>query len=154
MDVFQHRFRVRAPLDVVSAFHQDARALKRLTPPPMLVRLHRFGGMEEGMIADFTLWLGPIPIRWTARHEDVRPDGFVDVQVAGPMARWRHQHRFVAVAPGETEVHDRIEYAHRSGPQGMLTRMLFSKPALQGLFAYRTLATRRGARHLAKKVPL
>ena len=25
----------------------------------MFVQIHSFGEMEEGMIADFTLWLGP-----------------------------------------------------------------------------------------------
>lgn len=131
----------------MAAFHADPSALRALTPPPMIIRLHRFGAMEDGMEADFTLWLGPLPIRWMARHEDVGPDGFVDVQVEGPMKRWRHEHRFRPIDGGGTEVHDRIEYEHPSGLRGVFTHLLFSKWALRGLFFYRSLATRRGVVH-------
>lgn len=146
METFERRFRVPAPVERVRAFHAGPAALKALTPPPMFVQLHRFGALEEGMIAEFTLWLGPLPIRWTARHEDVGPNGFVDAQVAGPMAHWRHTHRFDPVSEGETEVVDRVEYAHPEGPRGLWTRVLFAKPGLHGLFTYRAWATRRGCR--------
>lgn len=144
MEVFERRFRVAAPLSVVRRFHGDPRALTALTPPPMRIRLHRFGAMEEGMEAEFTLWLGPLPLRWLARHEAVGEDGFTDVQVEGPMAHWRHRHQFTALGSTETEVHDRIEYAHPGGARGLGTRMLFSRAGLSGLFVYRAWATRRG----------
>lgn len=144
--VFEHRFRVPADLGAVAEFHSEPSALRALTPPPMVIALHRFGAMEEGMEAEFTLWLGPIPIRWKARHEEVGPDGFVDVQVAGPMKSWRHEHRFLPLPGGETEVHDRIEYEHPSGLRAVFTHLLFSKMALYGLFSYRAFATRRRIR--------
>jgi ligand-binding SRPBCC domain-containing protein len=147
--VFEHRFEVKAPLAAVRAFHADSSALRKLTPPPTVIQLHRFGPLEDGMVAEFTLWLGPVPVRWKARHEDVGPSGFVDVQVEGPMAAWRHTHRFEPLAADRTEVRDRVEYEHPGGLRGLGTRLLFSRVALRGLFSYRALATRRGARALA-----
>lgn len=146
MEVFERRFRVEAPLERVREFHGSSAALKQLTPPLMPMKLHRFGKLEDGMVAEFTLWAGPVPIRWVARHEEVGSEGFTDVQVEGPMASWRHRHQFVAVGPGQTEVHDRIEYAHPSGLSGVWTRLLFAKAGLHGLFLYRAWATRRGCR--------
>jgi hypothetical protein len=41
--------------------------------------------LAEGSISDFTLWFGPLPIRWTARHSHIDPlHGFTDTQVRGP----------------------------------------------------------------------
>ena len=152
MEVFERRFRVRASLRAVSAFHKSTKALKVLTPPPMMVQLHRGGEVADGAEAEFTLWLGPLPIRWVARHEDVRSDGFVDVQVRGPLRFWRHSHNFIPLHSGGVEVHDRVEFAHDSGLRGIWTRILFSKPALYGLFLYRAFRTQRGARRLEARV--
>lgn len=151
MVIFEHCFRVSAPLSAVAAFHDGPEALEALTPPPMRVELHKFGALKEGMQADFTLWLGPFPIPWKARHEEVGPEGFADVQVEGPLARWRHRHDFVAVSSDETEVRDRVEYEYPSGWSGVWTRALFNNAALRGLFFYRALMTRRGVRRLARK---
>ncbi len=142
VQVFEHRFLVAAPVEAVAAFHGDPSALRLLTPPPMWVVVHRGGPLAEGLIAEFTLWLGPFPIRWRARHEQVGPTGFVDVQEEGPMRAWRHEHRFVPVEGG-TEVVDRIEYVHPPG--SVFTRVLFSRLALRGLFFYRALITQRRA---------
>lgn len=143
MTIFEHRFEVSAPLERVRGFHGSPEALRTLTPPGSFIQLDRFGRLEEGMVAAFRLWLGPIPIRWVARHEEVSERGFVDVQVEGPMARWRHRHTFEPRGPDRTEVIDRIEYEHRPGPQGIWTRIVFSRAALAVLFAHRARATRR-----------
>lgn len=135
-------------MESVRAFHASPSALKALTPPPVVVQLHRFGDLEEGMEAEFTLWLGPIPIRWTARHENVGPEGFDDVLVDGPMAAWRHRHRFRAEADGASRVDDEIEYTHPPGMKGLWTRLMFGRLALRGTFFYRQLATRKGVRRL------
>ncbi|MEM6367315.1 MAG: cyclase [Myxococcota bacterium] len=145
---FHQSFRVGAPIEAVRAFHASPAALKALTPPPVIVQLHRFGEMREGMEAEFTLWLGPLPIRWTARHENVGPEGFDDVLVEGPMAAWRHQHRFWEEPDGASRVEDTIDYAHPPGWAGLWTRLMFGALALRGTFFYRQLATRRGVRRL------
>ena len=154
MPVFDHRFTVRAPLAVVAEFHGDTRALRQLTPPPMFVQLHHFDPLRDGAVADFTLWFGPLPIRWVAVHSDVDPQrGFTDSMQRGPMAHWVHQHRFNALGPDRTEVTDHVEYTYRPGLSGLMGRLFMSPPALAFLFAYRGWATRRACARAARAHP-
>ncbi|MGQ0604685.1 MAG: SRPBCC family protein, partial [Anaerolineales bacterium] len=144
MSTFQYAFTVRAPLAAVAEFHHDARVLKRLSPPPMFVQLHRVEPLGEGAIADFTLWLGPIPIRWVAVHSNVSTlNGFTDTQQRGPLRYWRHTHRFEALDADTTRVSEHIVYDYHPGLTGVVARILFSSPGLMFLFWYRSWVTRR-----------
>jgi ligand-binding SRPBCC domain-containing protein len=144
MHTFTYAFTVRAPLTAVAEFHRDARALRRLTPPPILVQLHRVEPLAEGSVSEFTLWFGPLPIRWTAHHSQVGLlHGFTDTQVCGPVKSWQHTHRFTAVDDHTTQVTEHIDYEHFTGLRGWLSRLLFSGPALRFMFAYRAWITRR-----------
>ena len=62
--------------------------------------------------------------------------------IAGPMARWEHQHIFAEV-DGGVELIDHITLAHKPGLQGILTRIVFDGPPLRMLFLYRHWRTRR-----------
>lgn len=146
MPEFEQRFRVPASVDEVRSFHGSTDALKTLTPPGVVVQLHRSGPVAEGSEAEFTLWFGPVPIRWTARHENVTEGGFDDVQAHGPLRSWRHRHRFVPVVDGGTEVVDRITYEHAPGWKGWGTRLLFGRIPLRLNFWYRRWATTRALR--------
>ena len=140
--VLDRSFDVDAPFDVVRRFHGSTDAIPWLTPPPMVARVHQGGPVENGMVADFTLWLGPLPLRWKARHRDVDERSFVDEQAAGPFAEWAHTHELEPMDDGRTRVRDRVEYRHHSGLAGVFTRLLMGGPALRVLFAYRCLMTR------------
>lgn len=142
MPTFDYAFTVAAPLAAVRNFHRDTRALKRLTPPPVFVRLHRVDPMAEGSVSEFTLWVGPLPLRWRAVHRGVSDHGFTDVQAAGPAARWEHTHSFVPLTDGRTEIREHIEFEHKPGLRGLITRLLFARPNLLGMFFYRSLVTR------------
>src|SRR5512141_1391989 len=99
MQVFEYSFTVDAPVEAVAEFHRDTRALKRLTPPPVWVQLQRVDPLAEGSVSEFTLWFGPLPVRWQALHSNVdRLRGFTDTQARGPMRQWRHRHRFTPLA--------------------------------------------------------
>ena len=148
MKHFHSEFEVHAPLDVVADFHGSTDVLPLLTPPGMQVELRRGGAVEEGMIAEFTMRLGPIEWRWVARHEDVHPTGFTDVQDEGPLPMWRHTHRFVAAGRERTRVIDDVRYELPAFRDAPLTRLMFSKAALAGLFTYRGLQTKRHCRRL------
>lgn len=142
--VFDYVFNVRSTLAAVSAFHRDARALKRLSPPPLWVQLHQVEPLGENSIADFTLWLGCLPIRWTAVHSQVSAErGFTDIQQRGPMKFWKHTHRFMALDSQTVRISDHIEYEHAPGLRGLMSRLLFNPLALRFLFAYRGWVTRR-----------
>ncbi len=144
MPIFDYTFLVNAPLQAVADFHRDTRALKRLSPPPLFVQLHRAEPLSEGAVAEFTLWFGPVPMRWVAVHSDVSArHGFTDTQQRGPLKAWRHTHRFEAVDAHTTRVREHIEYEYPLGLRGLLARLLFSPLALTFLFAYRQWVTRR-----------
>ncbi len=142
MPTFTNKFTVNAPLTAVADFHSRTDILKKLTPPPLFVQIHDFGEMSEGMVAKFTMWFGPIPVRWIAKHVDVSQSGFSDIQQEGPLQTWAHTHRFAENAAGVTTVYDTIEYTHPAGWKGLLTRVMFGRLNLKLLFFYRMLVTR------------
>lgn len=143
MKQFEHRFQVNASLNVVSKFHSDTTSLRLLSPPPIFVQLHRADPMSEGSITDFTLWMGPIPIRWLAIHSDVKPlHGFTDTQADGPFKKWIHQHRFKQLDNTSTEVIDIIHAQIRDDLiYGLIGRLIWLSLPL--LFGYRSWKTRR-----------
>jgi ligand-binding SRPBCC domain-containing protein len=144
MPVFSDRFRVNAPLEAVAAFHSSTAALRKLSPPPIMVQLRHIEPLAEGSVSEFTLWFGPLPLRWRAVHSQVHAaSGFCDTQVQGPMAAWRHVHAWEALPNGGVELRERVEYSHHPGWRGVLTRILFAPPLLAFLFAYRRFIIRR-----------
>ena len=142
MPVFDYRFTVRASLEAVHEFHRDTSALNRLTPPPTIVQLQEIEPLGEGSISRFTLWVGPLPLRWEAVHRGVSEHGFTDVQSQGPAKKWEHTHTFTPVTEGTTEIREHIEYEHKTRFWGIVTRLLFARPNLYLMFTYRKLATR------------
>ena len=143
MPVFDYRFTVHASLEAVREFHRDTSALKRLTPPPTFVRIHDVDPMAEGSISRFTLWVGPLPLRWKAVHRDVSERGFTDVQAEGPLSKWEHTHTFAPLSNEVTEIREHIEYEHKKSFSSVVTRILFARMNLYMLFTYRKLVTRR-----------
>ena len=81
---------IMTTLQEMKRYRADPRALARLTPPPIFMRVLRDDrrSLTEGEI-EFTLWFGPLPIRWLARHENgPSPDSIADVQLRGRAGRW------------------------------------------------------------------
>lgn len=135
---------VNSSLDAVIAFHEDEQALKRLTPPPMMVQMVRDDrqSLTEGELA-FRLWMGPLPVTWVARHEPgPTPHSFADRLIAGPLAYWVHQHIFEPAGEGVRLI-DRITLAHKPGWQGVITRLVFDGLPLRVVFWYRHWRTKR-----------
>jgi ligand-binding SRPBCC domain-containing protein len=143
LSTYRHRTQVKASLARVAEFHRDSWALKRLTPPPVIVQMHDVQPLAEGSRAAFTLWMGPVPVHWVAIHQEVdMPRGFSDVQQAGPFACWRHRHSFVRLDEDMTEVVDEIQAEFGRGPaKGLVCRLMWW--SLPVLFAYRGWMTKR-----------
>jgi ligand-binding SRPBCC domain-containing protein len=140
---YSHRFRVHASLAKVAEFHSRSASMPTITPPPIIVRVQRAPAvLAEGDEMDFTMWLGPLPLRWLARIEAVSPNGFSDRQLLGPFAEWVHRHSFIMVNEQATDVFDEIILNLRNHPflwsigLGMRLGMPF-------LFAYRGWKTKR-----------
>ena len=141
--IFQHQSVIDTTVEAMYAFHEQPSALGKLTPPPIFMQLHEDTrtSLREGELR-FTLWFGPIPVKWHVRHEQGPTEtSFADRQLSGPMAYWRHEHIFEQVEGG-TRLTDRITYAHKAGFTGLLTRLIFGAIPLKILFLYRHLRTR------------
>ena len=147
MPVFESQFTVKAPIQAVRDFHHDTSALKKLVPPPTIIQLHEIQPLAEGSVSKFTLWIGPVPIHWTAKHHSVDENGFTDIQAKGPVKHWEHRHTFEPLEANLTLVRDHIEFEHFNGLRGVLTRILFAKLNLRLMFAYRKFSTRRELRN-------
>ena len=140
---YKHRFEVKAPLTAVAEFHAQSASMAAITPPPVVVRIHSAPArLDDGDEMDFTMWLGPLPLRWLARIEDVGPSGFTDRQLRGPFQEWVHRHTFVSVDEATTAVVDEIDLSLRTRLWWRLVGfgMWLSLPLL---FAYRGWKTRQ-----------
>lgn len=140
---FQHRFLVRAALERVAHFHAQSDSMRAITPPPIIVQMHAAPPeLSEGDEMEFSLWFGPLPVRWKARIEQVSPTGFVDRQIEGPFKTWEHKHRFIPRGESATEVSDEIELTIRREPIWALLGIAM-RISLPFLFAYRGWKTKR-----------
>jgi ligand-binding SRPBCC domain-containing protein len=138
---YHHRFIADAPLKDVLDFHRSAGSLAAITPPVFFMQnLEAPVSLGEGSTVSFTLWLGPLPVRWQARIANLSPAGFDDIQVAGPFASWIHEHRFEALPDGTCAVRDHVRLRLKPnllwGPVGLLMAL-----GLPLLFAYRARRT-------------
>lgn len=145
--VFQRQSTFPTTMERMIAFHESPRAINRLTPPPIFVQCLRDDrtSLTDGELL-FRLWLGPIPVRWRARHEPGPTEtSFQDRMIEGPLDSWLHQHIFEQVSGG-IQLTDRVTYAHKPGLSGLFTRLIFGGPPLRFLFIYRHLRTRLGTK--------
>lgn len=141
MKTYRHTFPVNASLAAVAAFHRQSASMGAITPPPVIARMHNAPEiLGEGDEMAFTLWLGPLPLRWLARIEDVSEHGFLDRQLSGPFAVWDHRHGFAAIAENRTEVTDTITYEFKKQPFWRLVGlgMSLSLPILFGFRGWKT----------------
>lgn len=143
MKTLEHRSIIPATMAQMLAFHNDPRALRWLTPTLVTIQRDARTSLISGEL-EFTLWFGPIPVLWTARHEPgPTATSFRDVMVRGPMASWEHQHEFREVGSG-VELIDHLSYEHRSsGLRSLFTHLFMNDAALRVLFLYRHWRTRQ-----------
>ncbi|MBD2040398.1 SRPBCC family protein [Microcoleus sp. FACHB-672] len=141
---FKHSSLIDAPVEVVWSFHERPDILQLLTPPWQPVQIiRREGGLDVGAISEFRLWLGPIPVRWVARHTECDKNRlFTDRQIEGPMESWTHRHHFIE-ENGKTRLTDAIDFEL---PGGMLAELVLGwwvDLRLKDMFSYRHKVIKR-----------
>lgn len=132
------------PSDMADVFDFFAKAenLERLTPPwlgfSILTPLPIV--MAEGALIDYRIRLMGVPMRWKTRIDVWEPGKrFVDRQLEGPYALWRHLHEFEEV-PGGVLMRDVVDYDLPLGPLGSIAHVAFVKRQLTAIFDFRHAA--------------
>jgi ligand-binding SRPBCC domain-containing protein len=137
---------VPRPREEVFEFFSDAKNLEQLTPD--FLRFHILLAdphalVFEGMLIDYRLRLGGVPLRWQSRIESFDPPRkFIDVQTRGPYRSWRHVHTFEETAGG-TRIIDDVDYELPLGLLGWLAHAMFVRRTLERIFDYRQAAVER-----------
>ncbi|MBV8603024.1 MAG: TIGR01777 family oxidoreductase [Candidatus Eremiobacteraeota bacterium] len=131
---------VPRPLEEVFRFFSDARNLEAITPPNLSFHIRQAPErVERGSIVDYTLRLHGFPIRWKTLIAEYHPmRGFVDVQLRGPYALWRHAHTFLPV-DGGVQVLDSIDYSLPLAPFGNVAAGLVARD-VRAIFDFRRAA--------------
>ncbi len=130
------------------AWHRSPGALKALIPPWERVEVEKApASLGDGETAVLVMRMGPLKLRWVARHRDYidrGPEGgeFTDEQVSGPFASWVHRHIVRATGPGRCVLEDRIEYALPLGWVGERAAGWHVRRKLRKMFEFRHRATR------------
>ena len=141
---FQYSSLINSSVENVWQFHERPDILKLLTPPWQPVKvIRREGGLGVGAISEFRLILGPIPVKWLAKHIECQPNSlFVDEQIAGPMKSWVHRHQFETI-DGQTKLTDAISYELPGGWLAELILGWWVEARLQDMFRYRHQVTKQ-----------
>jgi ligand-binding SRPBCC domain-containing protein len=138
--ILERHQRVAAPRSEVFAFYADAANLEQMTPRGLgfTILTPQPIAMRAGSRIDYRIKLHGIPMTWHTLIEQFEPDvRFIDVQLKGPYAVWRHTHTFEDAEGGGTEVGDRVVYDMPLGPLGSIAHALFVKRQLARIFDHR-----------------
>ena len=138
--VLSQRTRIPARLDEVFPFFTAAENLGAITPPDMafVIRTTEPLDMKDGLIIDYTITVGGLPLSWRTVIEEWRPgERFVDAQHRGPYKTWFHQHIFKADGDA-TIMEDHVWYALPLGPLGRMAHAMKVRSMLKRIFAYRS----------------
>lgn len=142
MPRFERRLRVPVSQAVLCSWHLRNGAFERLCPPWQRIRTLFADPVEEGGLRVFQLKRAGLWLRWEAEHRDVLPpQGFTDIQRAGPFRRWKHVHRFEQVDQATSELVDHIEYELPFGALGRALGGPRARHDLERVFGYRHRTT-------------
>ncbi len=141
------------PLDEVFRFFSDAGNLQALTPRflDFSIKTPLPIDMRAGARIEYRLGLFGVPMRWLTIISAWDPPAidpasgrrvarFIDQQVSGPYAVWKHLHEFEEIN-GKTIMRDVVDYAVPFGPLGEVARWAFVRRTLDRIFAFRREAT-------------
>jgi ligand-binding SRPBCC domain-containing protein len=160
LPTFEKQSHIPCSVDFLDQWHRSIGAFERLTPPWEPVSLAKAPpeGLPDGCKALIEIpvipGLGALKLRWVAEHHTLKAppqQGFSDTQLAGPFARWYHEHRFLqgsASRGSHAILHDHITYDCPLPPLGNWFGGWLVTQKLTKLFAYRHAITQAdAARH-------
>ena len=124
--------------EVAFAFFSRPENLEEITPPWLAFHIVRAEPeLHAGSIIEYKLRIRGIPTRWTSEITVWEPPlRFVDTQLSGPYAKWRHEHTFSAERGG-TRIRDHVDYVLPFGILGRLVHALLVRRDVETIFQYR-----------------
>ncbi len=129
------------PVERVFPFFGDAHNLEAITPAFLRFRVltPRPIEMREGVLLEYRLRVHGVPIRWrTEIPVWEAPHRFVDNQIRGPYALWRHTHTFEAIdGATRTRCTDEVLYRPRGWVLAGLVNRFFVERDVLSIFRYR-----------------
>jgi len=137
--VFAAEQLVPVPRDEVFAFFSTPANLEAITPPWLRFRIVHQSTPEprEGTELIYRLRIHGLPVTWRSRIDEWRPnERFVDVQLSGPYALWRHTHSFHDCG-ADTLIRDHVLYRLPLGRLGRWLGGRFVASDVKRIFAYR-----------------
>ena len=147
MPLFERSATIECDRQDLFQYHSKPGALNRLIPPWEKITIeHRSDSLEVGSEVFIRNSLVGLPIRWHARHTELRePESFQDIQLSGPFKTWIHDHVFESNGAGNSTLHDRVQYETKFGMIGKLG-LPFVRSKLSAMFAFRHLTTQADLR--------
>jgi uncharacterized protein (TIGR01777 family) len=147
MAEYTHKSELPVPAEELFNWHARPGAFQRLAPPWQEIALVEHEGIRDGERAVIDMKVGPLTVRWVARHGDYEPGRrFRDEAEQGPFQTWVHTHSFLP-ADGGSVLEDRIVYEPPLGALGALARPQI-EGQLRAMFRFRHRRTREDlARH-------
>jgi ligand-binding SRPBCC domain-containing protein len=132
------------PVDVVFSFFSRPENLQAITPPWLDFRMVETPELlAAGSLIRYRLRWRWLPIRWTTEITEWNPPhGFVDREVSGPYALWKHEHWFVSHRGG-TMMRDRVTYALPLAWVGRIAYWAVVKRDVEKIFDFRAETMRR-----------
>ena len=125
-------------------WHASPAALDRLIPPFSGVRIcRRAPALADGTEVELSVPVGPVRLRWLARHREVIPgQSFIDDEIHGPFPAWSHRHELADLDTG-CRLIDTVDYTPPPLAGGMVLQ------DLQRTFRWRHARTREDLDRLA-----
>ncbi|MDQ2864807.1 MAG: TIGR01777 family oxidoreductase [Candidatus Eremiobacteraeota bacterium] len=153
---FSSRQIVPGLIDRIFPFFAEAQNLESITPDKLRFEMLASPRcMERGAQIEYRLRLRSVPMHWRTLIAQWKPPfRFVDVQMHGPYAMWRHQHDFTPV-DGGVRITDTVDYVLPFAPLGDSLIGRWVQKDVADIFAFRREAIEKRFGWLDKpRVPL
>lgn len=137
--VYEKKTEIPCSAERLFRWHEEPAAFRRLLPPgePVTI-LHHDGHVRDGARAVLIVGPRPFRLRWELEHRDYVPDRqFCDVQLRGPFASYRHEHRIIPVDANRSVLHDHVTFTMPLGRLGQWLGRLIILPKFERLFTFR-----------------